>query len=120
MDRISSTRVLVATEPRAYREVMTGTLQEMRPGAEILLVEPDDLSTALTRLQPHLVIASRPVETLPDCPCAWVLLYPAGATMVLICVDGRRTIMDDLPFERLLSLVDEAGTLSSNTSSTPT
>ncbi|MDP9359272.1 MAG: hypothetical protein M3R02_29100 [Chloroflexota bacterium] len=107
MDGTSSTRVLVATEPRAYREVMTGALQELRPGAEILLVEPDDLHAALTRLRPHLVVSSRSVETLPDCPVAWVLLYPAGATTVVICVDGRRTTLDDLPFERLLSLVDE-------------
>lgn len=109
MDRTSSTRVLVATEPRAYREVMAGALQELRPGAEILLVEPDDLDAALTRLRPHLVVSSRSVETLPDCPIAWVLLYPSGATTALICVDGRRTTLGDLPFERLLSLVDEAG-----------
>ncbi|MDP9368508.1 MAG: hypothetical protein M3Q03_09575 [Chloroflexota bacterium] len=107
MDRTSSTRVLVATEPRAYREVMAGALQELRPSAEIVLVEPDDLDAALTRLRPHLVVSSRSVEALPECPLAWVLLYPAGATSVLICVDGRRTTLEDLPFERLLSLVDE-------------
>ncbi len=111
MDGTVGTRVLVATEPRAYREVMAGALQELRPGAEILLVEPNNLSAALTRLRPHLVVSSRSVEALPDCPLAWVLLYPAGATTALISVDGRRTTLGDLPFECLLSLVDEVGTL---------
>ncbi len=111
MDGTIGTRVLVATEPRAYREVMAGALQELRPGAEILLVEPDDLDAALTRLRPHLVVSSRSVETLPDCPLAWVILYPAGVTTALICVDGHRTTLGDLPFQRLLSLVDEAGAL---------
>ncbi len=111
MDGTSSTRVLVATEPRAYREVMASALQELRPRAEILLIEPDDLDVALTRLRPHLVLASRVVETLPGCPLAWVILYPSGAATALICVGGHRVILDDIPFERLLSLVDEAGTL---------
>ncbi len=107
MDGTSDTRILVATEPRAYREVMAGALQELRPRVEVVVVEPDDLDAALTRLRPHLVVSSRSVETLPDCPIAWVLLYPSGATTALICVDGRHITLDDLPFERLLSLVDE-------------
>ena len=108
MDRTSETRILVATEPRAYREVMAGALQELRPRIEVVVVEPDDLDAALTRLRPHLVVSSRSVETLGDCPLAWVVVYPDGETTALICVNGRRTTLGDLPFERLLSVVDEA------------
>ena len=111
MDGTAGTRVLVATEPRAYREVMAGALQELRPRAEILLVEPDDLNAALTRLRPHLVVSSRSVETLRDCPLAWVVVYPDGETTALICINGRRTTLGDLPFEHLLSVVDEAAGL---------
>ena len=111
MDGTVGTRVLVATEPRAYREVMAGALQELRPSAEILLVEPDDLEAALTLMRPRLVVSSRSVETLRDCPLAWVVVYPNGETTALICVNGRRTTLGDLPFERLLSVVDDAAGL---------
>lgn len=51
--------VLVANEPCAYREAITGALQELRPHIEFNAVEPDGLDGEVARLRPHLVVCSQ-------------------------------------------------------------
>ena len=49
-------QVLVANEPCAYREVITGVLRELRPHIEVNAGEPDGLDGEVARLRPHLVV----------------------------------------------------------------
>ena len=36
-------RILVGNEPRSYREAISGAIECMRPDAEVLTVEPEEL-----------------------------------------------------------------------------
>ena len=106
-----STRVLVATEPRAYRETIAAALRGLRPSVEVVVAEPDELDAALACHRPHLVLCSRCAEAIGARLLAWVELYPGGMTRAMVNVAGRQTTFDDLPFDRLLAVVDEADSL---------
>src|SRR3712207_134019 len=63
-----------------YREVISATLQEIRPGIEVFAAEPEDLERKFSRLQPQLVVCSRLTKRVEREAPVWVELYPDGAS----------------------------------------
>jgi hypothetical protein len=107
-------RMLVANELRAYREAIAGAVQALRPHLEVIAVEPEDLDRDVAHLMPQLVLCSELTEVVETRCLAWVVLYPNGETRAVVNIAGhRRTVAGDLPFARLLSIVDEAERLAS-------
>ena len=63
-------RILVANEPRSYREAFTRVFQALRPHVESIAVDPDALDREALRLRPDLVVCGRVtpmVETVARC-----------------------------------------------------
>jgi len=69
-------RVLVANEPRTYREVLVDALRVLRPQVEVSAVASYDLAAEIERLRPHLVVCSWLSTAMPVGPLSWVVLYP--------------------------------------------
>jgi hypothetical protein len=105
-------RVLVAHEPRAYREALAAALRALRPEAEVVVVEPQDLDGEASRRRPDLVFCSRLGEPVRSRARAWALLYPGGARRVETCVAGRRAAAADLGLAAALALLDRAAAAS--------
>jgi hypothetical protein len=103
---VANTCILVANEPRAYREVLTAALQELRPHIEVISVEPDDLEGKVCDYSPRLVLCSRLTEAVERCSDAWILLYPDRENRAVINVAGRRTAVTGIEFSHLLSVID--------------
>ena len=61
---MESKRVVFANEPRSYREAMAVACRVLRPEVEVILAEPADLDAEVTRLDPQLVLCSRPTGAL--------------------------------------------------------
>ena len=99
--------IVVANEPRAYREALAATLQELRPHIAVISVEPDDLDGKVSRCRPRLVLCSRLTWAVERCCDAWILLYPNRENRALISVAGRRTVVTNIEFSHLLSVIDE-------------
>lgn len=70
--------MLLANEPRVYREVIADALKKLRPLIEVVSCEPEDLDAEVARLEPHLVICSEATGAVKDSSLAWILLYPDG------------------------------------------
>jgi hypothetical protein len=100
-------RVLVGNEPRVYRDIHATSLQALRPEAEVVAVEPAELDEAVRRLEPDVVFCSRLSETVESEALSWVLLYPDGANLAIVCIAGERTIVPEIAFEALLGVLDE-------------
>ncbi len=99
-------RVLVANEPRVYREVLAGAIAGMRPEVVVSIAEPEQLDGRIGTLSPHVVVTSRlPVGALPGV-CRLVMLYPDGSNSATIDVGGVRTTVSDLELEALIALID--------------
>jgi hypothetical protein len=104
--------VLVANEPCAYREAITGALRELRPHIEFNAVEPDGLDGEVARLRPHLVVCSQITAALHSLP-AWIMLYPEGENRAVISAAGEQVTVDNIGFDDLLSTIDRIELLSS-------
>jgi hypothetical protein len=81
-------RVLMAIEPRSYREAMGRAIRDLRPHVEVAVVEPEDLRVGVVRFEPELVFADRP-DNLPDVGSpAWVEFRPYEQPPAKVCLGG--------------------------------
>lgn len=101
-------RVLIANEPRAYREAFAAALQELRPRMEIFTAEPEDLDAAVLRHAPHLTVCSALTEIVQTRLLAWAMLYPGGTSSAVLSLAGRQTTVMGLDLGDLLDLLDRA------------
>jgi hypothetical protein len=104
---VANTCILVANEPRAYREALAAALHELRPHIEVICIEPADLARTVCEYSPRLVLCSWLIEAVARCSDAWILLYPDRENRAVISVGGRRTVVANITFSQLLSVIDE-------------
>jgi len=101
-------RVLVANEPLAYREVISGAIQELRPHLEVLAAEPADLDEEFLRYAPGFVVCSQTTPLIEQEAPASVELYPDHTSGAVISLNGEKKTFEAMDFDTLLSIVDEA------------
>ncbi len=98
--------VLLANEPRVYREAMATAFRQLRPRVELIVAEPDELDEQIRDLNPHLVLSSQAARSLEDHPLSHVLLYPEGESKALVSIDGQQTTIVNVELEDLLLVID--------------
>ncbi|CAN5717898.1 hypothetical protein BH18ACT11_BH18ACT11_19100 [soil metagenome] len=101
-------RVLMANEPRAYREGIAAVIGQLRPGVEIETVEPNALDTSIERFSPDMVICSKATAALKGRVRVWVELYPDNDASSVANIGGRRMEYAEIQLPDLLSIVDKA------------
>lgn len=99
-------RVLIANEPRAYREVLGATLRVLRPRVEVVVVEPPALDSVVERVSPDMVVCSHATPSVRKGVPIWIDLYPDGEAWAVICIHGRRSTRTDVELDDLLQIVD--------------
>ena len=104
-------RVLMANEPRAYREGIAAVISQLRPEVEIETVEPYALDTSIERFSPDMVICSKATDALKGGVRVWVELYPENAALSVASIGGRRMEYAEIQLPDLLSIVDKAAEL---------
>ena len=107
----SGIRVVLANEPRAYREVIAAAFRHLRPQVEVIAVEPDDLDAEVVRRHPHLVVCSLLTDAARTVPLAWVVLYPGGETRTVVGMAGQQTTRADIEFDDLVAILDQTESL---------
>jgi hypothetical protein len=103
--------VLIAIEPRSYRQVIGRTIQALRPHVEVVVLDPDTLEAGVARLDPELVFANRPASSSSGGP-AWVEFRPYEQPPARVCLAGRTWELEEVELSDLLSILDEAEELS--------
>jgi hypothetical protein len=107
----SAVRVIMAIEPRLYREVLAFSLREHRPEAEVSLVgSTDDLVAEVERTGAHLVVAN---EVPPEAREAafWIEVSKARSGKSLdaeISADGYSRSVPDFRVKHLVKALDRA------------
>jgi hypothetical protein len=97
--------VLVANEPRAYRESIAMALSALRPQAEVIAIEPDDLDAEVQRRHPDVAVCSQLSPTIETSVRTWVLLYPDGANMAVISVEGESSTTGSFALDDLAAVI---------------
>src|SRR5215218_2734589 len=100
-------RVLVAIEPKMYREVLALHISQQRPQSEVVLVSPENLEATAERTRPHLTIANEVPPMLKEMGF-WVEVSTDGRLEAHISADGYSTTLHDVSLEHLVAVVDKA------------
>ncbi len=100
-------RIVLAVEPRSYREAIGSAIRGLRPHVEVEVVEPGMLASEVVRLDPELVVCGQPNTVAPNGRLAWFEYRPYD-DWAEFCLDGRRSKLADVQLDDLLSIVDEA------------
>ncbi len=111
MRNMHKLRVMVANEPRSYREAIATTFQLLRPDVEVAIAEPEAIDAETARLTPHLAICSRLTASVKTAVLAWIELYPEHESIARICVGGEHSTIVGIELADLLSIVDRAESL---------
>jgi hypothetical protein len=106
--RVAALRVLLANEPRSYRESIAAVFRQLRPGLQVKVVEPEALESNVTRFDPDVAVCSRVTDTVRERVPVWVELYPEHAAHSVASEGGRRTEFDEIQLLDLLGILDRA------------
>ena len=101
-------RVLLANEPRSYRESIAAVFRQLRPELLVKVVEPEALDGNVVSFDPHVVICSRATDVVRERVPVWVELYPELASFSVAHERGKRTEFAEMQLQDLLSVVDRA------------
>ena len=101
-------RVLMANEPRAYREGIAAVIGQLRPTVEVETVEPNALDDSIERFLPDMVICSKATEVLKGKVRVWVELYPENGVLSVASIGDRRMEYTEIQLPDLLSIVGKA------------
>ena len=101
-------RILVALEDeyRAYREVIAVAIRLLRSHAWVESAGLEALAEEIERLDPHLVVSSRPNTVDPASRSAWVELSIDPTRPTRVCIGGRYSGRTNPTLEVLLGIVD--------------
>lgn len=110
-------KVLIAIEPRSYREVIGLAIEELRPHLRVEVVEPGTLQSEVSRLRPDLVFCDGPDTVFRSAEIstrAWVEFRPYAATQAKVCLGDECSEIEDVNLDDILSVVDAAERLLQN------
>lgn len=94
-------RVLVANEPRSYREAFGRAFLALRPNVETIIVEPEILDWEAVRLTPDLVICDHVTPVVAATVRSWIELRVEDEALVAVSnssafpADAREIGLDD-------------------------
>jgi hypothetical protein len=108
---MSGVRVLLANEPRSYRETLAAAFRILKPNIEVFVIDPDKLDVEVERLSPQLVICSRTTPTVERQSLAWVELYPEYSSVSVVSVGGERSTIAWIDLADLLWVIDQTENL---------
>ena len=100
--------VLLANEPRAYRESIAHVVRQLRPNVEVMTAEPKELEDRVLRLSPEMVVFSNATRIVRERVPVWVELYPEYGPRSVVGVGEERSTVDEIQLADLLCVVDHA------------
>ena len=103
---MSKLRVLMANEPRSYRETIALALEAARPQADIVVAEPGALDPEVRRFAPPLVICSQATALVEAEVPVWVELYPEHGPDSTVSFAGERSTVKEMELEDLIHIFD--------------
>jgi hypothetical protein len=113
-------RVLLANEPRLYREVLAETFQRLRPQLEACAVEPQELNQEVLRVRPDLVICDRVTPVVEVTVRFWIEYREENEALVVTATNvwGLALHTDGMGLNDLLSVIDRTEELLAHTNHT--
>jgi len=101
-------RVVLANDPRSYREAMAAVIRHARPGVVVETADPEALDAFMTSPGPDMVVCSEVTDAVRSKVPVWVELYPEHGSHSFASIRGDLQEHDDMQLPDLLAIVDRA------------
>jgi DNA-binding response OmpR family regulator len=101
-------RVVFAYEEThgSYRDTLVGAVRALRPQVAATAVSLRSLASGVKRLDPHLVVSSRPNTVDPGNRPAWYRLAHEPDEPSEVCLEGRRSSSENPGLNTLIEVID--------------
>lgn len=99
-------RILLANEPRAYREAFADAFRSLRPHAQVVTLEPEALEAEALRLRPDVVVCSRTTPAIRAATRSWMEVRIEGELLILRTSHTGRSYDTNPGLETLLAFLD--------------
>lgn len=100
--------VLVANEPRLYREAVAQYIRMCRPDLDVIAVSTADLDLLVKRLRPDVVFSSG-VSTIEPPITAWIALDPTRDESIVVVTALGRKALSGAEIPEIVSLLEDVG-----------
>lgn len=107
-DAASKPRVLLANEPRSYRQAIAQVLRTLRLDLAVDETEQASLDRELRRGVPQLVICSHATPTVQGSAPAWIELYTDDGPLSFVVIGKERSTVPGIELDDILRIVDQA------------
>jgi len=74
-------RIVVASEPRSYREALAGVLAARHPGSHVVAADPSDIHRMPEAVAGALVLGNEITGCISELAAGWIQLTPEGAML---------------------------------------
>ncbi len=101
-------RVLLANDPRSYREAMAAVIRKTRPDVEVETADPGVLDKRITSPTLDMVVCSEATGAVRSKVPVWVELYPEHGARSVASIRGKQEEYDDVQLPDLLAIIDRA------------
>ena len=101
-------RVLLANEPRSYRQAIAATLRALRPDVEFEETGPETLDVDVGRSAFQLVICSHATPAVQDAAPSWIELYTDHGSLSFVSIHMERSTVEGMEIPDLLMILDRA------------
>lgn len=99
--------ILIANDPRAYRDTIAVALRLLRPHLDLQVADPETLDEMIILHAPQVAICSYLTTIVETRVPTWIVLYPDGALVALQCLNGARTTVSELDLNGIVNIIDE-------------
>ena len=101
-------RIVLANDPRSYREAMAEVIRRTRPGLLVETTDPASLDAFIAPPGPDMVVCSEATDLVRSKVPVWVELYPDHGSHSLASIRGDLEKHEDMQLPDLLAIVDRA------------
>lgn len=106
--------VLIANDPRAYRETIAVAIGMLCPDVRIIVADPEKVDDFVTMYQPQIVLCSHLTAVIEAQVPTWAVLYPDGSENALLQMRGKRSRVPNIELNGIVRLVGEPDILPSS------
>jgi hypothetical protein len=99
------TTILLANEPRSYRDALEVALRTLRPNATVIVTDPENMDEYILQHSPQVVVCSHLTPVVESSVPTWALIYPDGASGAVLQIGMQKQAVSEIDLEGIIALL---------------
>lgn len=99
-------KVVLANNPRSYRESLMSVFQRLQPEVSFVMVDPGEVARAVQEQTPQLVVCSELNTAIETYARGWIVLPADGQSAAVMNITGELNLVANLDLAGLVDVID--------------